>query len=63
MKVFQFRKFNSESDSPLNQKVGFEGHDDTWLAHQDDFQVSLHDDHNNHDDLYDHDDHDDRDKK
>ena len=20
-------------------KVGFEGHDDTWLAHQDDFQV------------------------
>ena len=52
MKVFQFRKFNSESesDSPLNQKVGFEGHDDTWLAHQDDFQVSLHDDHDDHDD-------------
>ena len=25
---------------PYHQ-VGFEGHDDTWLAHQDDFQVIL----------------------
>ena len=24
-----------------NHQVGFEGHDDTWLAHQDDFQVIL----------------------
>ena len=23
-----------------NKGIGFEGHDDTWLAHQDDFQVN-----------------------
>ena len=36
--------FNFSSYSELNSeftKVGFEGHDDTWLAHQDDFQVCL----------------------
>ena len=51
----KFRRFNSDG-CPI-EKVGFEGHDDTWLAHQDDFQVSLHYDHDEHDEHVDHDDH------